>query len=72
MFVVIVMELQIRRQGALAHRQIPTEVMRHIGSLLHLSQRRACPSQSAYLRDLCKYYSHLRADKQHHGGRQSL
>lgn len=72
MVVVIVMVFQIYRQGALAHRQISIEVMRHIGSLLHLSQRRACPSQTGYLRDICKYCSHLRAEKQHHGGRQSL
>lgn len=32
--------------GSLAHRQISIEVMRHIGSLLHLSQRRACTSQT--------------------------
>lgn len=69
MAVTIVIVLQICHQGALAHRQVSIEVMRHIGSLLHLSQRRACTSQTGYLRDICKYCSHLRAGEKHHGGR---
>lgn len=33
----------------------PAEVMRHIGSLLHLSKRRACTPLTGYRGDVCKY-----------------
>lgn len=35
--------------------RFPIEVMRHIGSLLHLAKRRACMSQTGYWGDICKY-----------------
>lgn len=50
-----------------------SEVMRHIGSLLHLILRRACISETDCVEGTSvNIYSHERAELQHHGGRQSL